>query len=181
MRKARAETITEGFSVVLTCTLWLAMIAVVYWAIVLPRSPRILDAAHMDTGPKDYATFEHKMIVGLWAFTVGARGCVNFIVWYVIVIPRHNRQYQTQLMTELGQAGTQLGTTVGHMTGLMDVAPTAAPIPDASGDGPKEINEVLMHEVLFFTGLGIRSAGRYPYGEHGAIYTSNDGFYTSKR
>ena len=170
LRKARAETITEGFTVVLSCTAWLAMIAVMYWGVVLQNSNEILAGVHMDNGPKDYATQHHKIIVGIWAFTVGARGCVNFLVWRLIVIPRHNAQYENQLMDlaqAAGTAGRELARTLGA-TGLVDAAgPIDVPIPEVVGDGPKEINEVLMHEVLFFTGLGIRSAGRYPYGEHG--------------
>ena len=157
MRKAREETILEGFQVVLATTLWLAAFLAFYKWIVLEESQGILDRMWMEKGPVDYNNDDDKFIVMLWAFVMGARNCINFLVWRLIVIPKRNKEYALQ--NELVQAVSE----ALEIPGLSGPAPETGPV--------QELNEVLMHELLFFTGLGIRSACRFgSYGtenEHG--------------
>lgn len=70
---------------------------------------------------------------------------MNWIIWRFVVMPRYNARAKRVLGMNLRNARQARSAHSEHVD---------------------ELNEILMHEVLFFTGLGIRSALRCPDDEH---------------
>jgi hypothetical protein len=152
LRKARENTIAEGGKVVFFFSLWqLGFCLIYFW--VLTNTPRIVNNVDWTQGPRQYSQ-DDEIIVWIWAFVLGARNFINFLVWKVIVIPRHNKEHQNEFLKFAGDAFSALPLT------------NSDPRQDAADAPVQELNDVLMRELLWFTGLGIRSAVRYPYAEH---------------
>ena len=138
MQFARKETIFEGTKAVLIAGTWLMCIALFYWLVVLQFSPQIIKEADMNLGPQDYQ-HGHSWLVMFWALIVGGHNVMTGIIWRVIVIPKYNK----------GEHGVFSGLTKLTADGKHD-----------------ELQSQLRDELLFFAGLGIRSALRYPQHEH---------------
>ncbi len=148
LREAREDSIKEGGQVVFLFSAWqLCFCCLYFW--VLHQTHDIVKRVNWQKGPRQYSQ-EDEPIVWIWAFVLGARNCINFVVWKFVVIPRHNKAYQSELIKMTKEY-------------LSD-----APSESSDAAAVAELNEVLKREILFFTGLGIRSAVRFPYGEHNA-------------
>jgi hypothetical protein len=148
-QQARGKTINEGMLVVFVSSAWLGVWAMLYFFIVLPTTHNIVKSLNVypnryTTGdfsrprfPTDYS--QQEGLVSFWAFAVGARNVINFIIWRFVVIPRLNKDYKARWTEQI----------VGRLAGK-----------NVEAEDSRELQKVLQQELLFFTGLGIRGACR---------------------
>ena len=149
-QQARGKTIAEGRDVVLASAGWLLAWALFYKFVVLAQTEHIVqsilvfpkdESAPKPIYPTEYQIPWHKHLVQMWAFLVGGRNVINFIIWRFIVIPRLNKNFKNHFLLDAAKA-------IGGVDEDED---------DTLGE---ELQKVLQEELLFFTGLGIRGALR---------------------
>jgi hypothetical protein len=163
-REARGKSIQEGTWVVILSAAWLFCWAMIYKFIILlnthdivmsinvfPDRPenevqtnhRVGNEGKSARFPMSYQTTSDMHLVVFWAFLVGGRNFINFLVWRLIVMPRRNKEYKLKAVAEAITAAT--GATLEL---------------DEDEDDGNQLQKVLQNELLFFTGLGIRGALR---------------------
>ena len=158
MREARKETIQRAAYVASAGAVWAGIMAAVYLWVLSPGNAdnisKYLNTTHLiDQGsenygnaPNNYKTSAHAFIVRTFAFVVGFHNVINFLIFRFIVIPDLNHpDYGMFLGIQLRCCRQRSEDSQGS---------------DGTGI---QLNEHLQNELLFFTGLGIRSACRWDH------------------
>lgn len=147
MREARKHTIQSAACVAVAGAVWTGFMAGLYWTWILPTSAKIAeelnvtrltdpDAINYGNAPRDYTKSAHTTAVRTFAFVVGWHNVINFLIFRILVIPDLN-PIAYKFFGGVQLAADQYDNTV------------------------IQLNHHLQNELLYFTGLGIRSVCRW--------------------